>query len=106
MVVSLFVFIYLICYSKVGAGTVGSVLANRLSVNPNISLLLIEAGGQFGALSTIPLLALALQRTPSDWAFVSTSQKHSSRGLYDNVSITLMQSLSWLCKCIMLRFVL
>lgn len=69
-----------------GAGTAGSVLANRLSANANVSVLLIEAGDVFGAASVVPLLATTLQQTSSDWAFRTTPQKYSSRGLINNVS--------------------
>ncbi|XP_038121670.1 neither inactivation nor afterpotential protein G [Culex quinquefasciatus] len=68
----------------VGAGTAGSVLANRLSANANVSVLLIEAGDVFGAASVVPLLATTLQQTSSDWAFRTTPQKYSSRGLINN----------------------
>lgn len=63
----------------------GSVLANRLSENENISVLLIEAGQQFGPLSIIPLLAVTLQKGKEDWAFETTSQKFSSKGLHNQV---------------------
>ncbi|XP_058449737.1 neither inactivation nor afterpotential protein G [Malaya genurostris] len=68
----------------VGAGTAGCVLANRLSANSNNSVLLIEAGDVFGAASIIPLLSTTMQQTQYDWAFRTTPQKYSSRGLIDN----------------------
>ncbi|XP_050083407.1 neither inactivation nor afterpotential protein G [Anopheles aquasalis] len=71
-------------YIIVGAGTAGCVLANRLSRNPNVTVLLIEAGGTFGAASIVPLMSTAMQGTKYDWAFRTTPQKYSSHGLDDN----------------------
>ncbi|XP_062563726.1 neither inactivation nor afterpotential protein G-like [Armigeres subalbatus] len=68
----------------VGAGTAGCVLANRLSVNPNVTVLLVEAGDIFGATSIVPLFSTAMQQTSYDWAFRTTPQKYSSHGLINN----------------------
>uniref|UniRef100_A0A182J0V1 Glucose-methanol-choline oxidoreductase N-terminal domain-containing protein n=1 Tax=Anopheles atroparvus TaxID=41427 RepID=A0A182J0V1_ANOAO len=68
----------------VGAGTAGCVLANRLSANPNVTVLLVEAGDTFGAASIIPLISTAMQGTKYDWAFRTTPQKYSSHGLVNN----------------------
>lgn len=69
----------------IGGGTAGSVLANRLSSNENVSVLLIEAGNTFGLLSQIPLLATQMQKTRTDWQFSTTSQVYSSKGCINQV---------------------
>uniref|UniRef100_A0A1Y9H2T1 Glucose-methanol-choline oxidoreductase N-terminal domain-containing protein n=1 Tax=Anopheles dirus TaxID=7168 RepID=A0A1Y9H2T1_9DIPT len=71
-------------YIIVGAGTAGCVLANKLSENPNVTVLLVEAGDTFGAASIIPLISTAMQGTKYDWAFRTTPQKYSSFGLGNN----------------------
>lgn len=72
-------------YIIVGSGTAGSVLANRLSANSSITVLLVEAGGFFGLLSKVPLLATFQQRTNVDWQFESTEQQFSSGGFLGKV---------------------
>jgi choline dehydrogenase len=55
-------------YVIVGAGSAGCVLANRLSEDPDASVLLIEAGGpDSGDLVHIPAAFSALYRTAQDW---------------------------------------
>ncbi|XP_058116294.1 neither inactivation nor afterpotential protein G [Anopheles ziemanni] len=71
-------------YIIVGGGTAGCVLANRLSADPNVTVLLVEAGDNFGAASIIPLISTAMQGTKYDWAFRTTPQKYSSHGLGNN----------------------
>lgn len=58
-------------YVIVGAGSAGCVLANRLSENPNNSVLLLEAGPRNSDLMLkIPAaMAVNLQRTKHNWAF-------------------------------------
>jgi choline dehydrogenase len=52
----------------VGAGTAGSVLASRLSEDPDRSVLLLEAGPKARRLETrIPAAFSKLYRTPLDW---------------------------------------
>lgn len=57
-------------YIIIGAGSSGCVLAERLSRNPRISVLLLEAGGRdTSPLIHIPLAATALQRSQFDWGY-------------------------------------
>ncbi|XP_068085272.1 uncharacterized protein [Anabrus simplex] len=73
-------------YVIVGGGTAGCVLAARLSADPNRSVLLVEAGHEFGWVSTIPLAAPLLQNTVHDWSYRTTPQLFSSWGLQDQTS--------------------
>lgn len=73
-------------YIIVGAGSAGSVLANRLSEDENTSVLLLEAGGNENALSDMPIAWQMLQRTDFDWAYETVPQKHSCFGFKGNSS--------------------
>ncbi|KAK5638077.1 hypothetical protein RI129_012372 [Pyrocoelia pectoralis] len=53
----------------VGAGTAGSVVANRLSENPNWRILVLEAGTYPSADSEVPSLTFHLQNTDEDWQY-------------------------------------
>jgi choline dehydrogenase len=55
-------------YVIVGAGSAGCVLANRLSEDPDVSVLLIEAGGpDTNELVHLPAAFSALYRSAQDW---------------------------------------
>lgn len=74
-------------YIIVGGGTAGCVLANRLSFNQSVTVLLIEAGRLFGPLSIIPVTTTMMQGTNVDWSFKTVPQKYSSKGLFNNQQI-------------------
>lgn len=66
----------------VGAGSAGSVIANRLSEHPQWKVLLIEAGPDPPVESEIPSLSMALQRHPNyDWSYYTESSEHACRGM-------------------------
>ena len=68
-------------YIVVGAGSAGSVLANRLSEDPTVSVLLLEAGGNENLISDIPIAYQLLQKTKLDWAYQTVAQRHACLGL-------------------------
>ncbi|XP_076377771.1 glucose dehydrogenase [FAD, quinone]-like [Megalopta genalis] len=53
----------------IGAGSAGSVIANRLSENENWSVLLVEAGPNEPEISDMPLATSILELSPLDWQF-------------------------------------
>ncbi|KAJ6483114.1 aryl-alcohol oxidase-like protein [Mycena sanguinolenta] len=60
----------------VGGGNAGSVLANRLSENADVSVLLLEAGGAYENAHSahIPFLCVTLGATEVDWGYKITPQ--------------------------------
>ena len=63
-------------YIVVGAGSAGSVIANRLSANPEVSVCLIEAGPTDNTpLISTPLGLMLLAKNPRyNWLYQSTAQ--------------------------------
>ncbi|XP_029053099.1 neither inactivation nor afterpotential protein G isoform X1 [Osmia bicornis bicornis] len=72
-------------YIIVGAGTAGCVVALRLSEALNVTVLLVEAGGYFGWVSSVPILAPVMQGTEVDWSFSTEPQMFSSRGFWNHI---------------------
>jgi choline dehydrogenase len=71
-------------YIVVGAGSAGCVLAARLSADPAVRVLLVEAGGSDGRREVrIPAAFSKLFRGPQDWAYVTEPQREmAARELY------------------------
>ncbi|CAG9836472.1 unnamed protein product [Diabrotica balteata] len=53
----------------IGAGSAGSVVANRLSANPNWTVLALEAGINENFFNDIPVTAWFQSKYPYDWGF-------------------------------------
>lgn len=66
-------------YIVVGGGTSGLVVANRLSENPNVSVLIIEAGGSVlnnSNVTDVDGYGLAFG-TDIDWQYETTNQSYA-----------------------------
>lgn len=66
-------------YIVIGAGSAGSVIAARLSEDADVSVLLIEAGGESGIKHSIPAACGDVQLVDGDWQLKTTPQEHSHR---------------------------
>ncbi|MFL5885144.1 MAG: GMC family oxidoreductase [Thermoleophilaceae bacterium] len=71
-------------YVIVGAGSAGCVLANRLTEDPDVSVLLIEAGGpDVNDFVHIPATFSALYRSAQDWDHATGYEPHcNNRRVY------------------------
>ena len=67
----------------VGAGSAGCVIANRLSEDPKVKVLLLEAGGSENSVTDVPQSIFMIQQTPIDWQYRIMPQKRSCFGIKD-----------------------
>lgn len=69
----------------VGAGSAGSVIANRLTEITGWKVLLIEAGGNENFFSDIPIFAPFLSLTPMNWGYNSVPEMRACKDLRGKV---------------------
>ncbi|MDX2247252.1 MAG: GMC family oxidoreductase N-terminal domain-containing protein [Bacteroidia bacterium] len=70
-------------YIIIGGGTAGCVLAYRLTEDPNIRVLMVEAGGKDKSrLMRIPAAFSKLFKTEFDWNYSTPPQPHSANRSY------------------------
>ena len=75
-------------YIIIGGGSAGCVLANRLSTNPNVTVLLIEAGGMdTHQYIHTPWTFGKLQLSSLDWQYVTVPQKNSHQAMIKQKSL-------------------
>ncbi|XP_014203589.1 glucose dehydrogenase [FAD, quinone] [Copidosoma floridanum] len=67
----------------VGAGSAGAVVANRLTENPEWSLLLLEAGGHETEITDVPILSLYLHKSKLDWKYRTQPQDSACQAMED-----------------------
>ena len=62
-------------YIVVGSGSAGAVIANRLTEDRNINVLLLEAGGAQNNIADMTGLAPSLVGTEADWQYRTVPQR-------------------------------
>ncbi|OXA60509.1 Glucose dehydrogenase [FAD, quinone] [Folsomia candida] len=70
----------------VGGGSAGAVISARLSENPAVTVLLIEAGGNEPVTSTVPWFHAVLPGSDLDWKFRTVPQTDILLGYENQVS--------------------
>ena len=68
-------------YIVIGGGSGGSVMAARLSEDPSVSVLLLEAGVTENVVTDVPMAAIILQKSPLDWGYETEPQDKACFGM-------------------------
>uniref|UniRef100_A0A023FQ70 Putative conserved secreted protein n=1 Tax=Amblyomma cajennense TaxID=34607 RepID=A0A023FQ70_AMBCJ len=74
-------------YVVVGAGSAGSVVANRLSASGNYTVLLLEAGGEETPDLMVPFNAPFASNENNSWLYVTVPQRNSCLSFPGNVAV-------------------
>lgn len=69
----------------IGSGPSGSALANRLTENPNINVLLLESGEEASFIADIPVAAGALEFMSYNYGYKSQPQPGFCKGTEANI---------------------
>ena len=69
----------------VGGGSAGSVVAARLSEDPNVKVLLLEAGPDPPFFNSVPVIGSFLQKTGYDWSYETVPQKNACLAMKNRV---------------------
>ncbi|XP_018330741.1 glucose dehydrogenase [FAD, quinone]-like [Agrilus planipennis] len=77
-------FLHQFDFIVVGAGVAGSVVANRLTENPDWNVLLIEAGHLERHYMNIPACALGLQETAANWDYQTVSSSKACQAMKEH----------------------
>lgn len=64
----------------IGGGSAGCVVTNRLSENPDWSVLLLEAGKEENFLTDIPLMAAFQSSTGYNWGYKTERMENACHG--------------------------
>jgi len=67
----------------IGGGSAGSVVVNRLTENPDWSVLLLEAGGHETEITDVPILSLYLHKSKVDWKYRTQPQNSACQAMVD-----------------------
>lgn len=68
----------------IGGGSAGAVVANRLTENPKVNVLLLEAGPDENEITDVPSLAAYLQLSNLDWAYKTEPSNLACLGMVNN----------------------
>jgi choline dehydrogenase-like flavoprotein len=70
--------------SSVQGGSAGAVVANRLTENPKVNVLLLEAGPDENEVTDVPSLAAYLQLSNLDWSYKTEPLNTACLGMVNN----------------------
>jgi choline dehydrogenase-like flavoprotein len=71
-------------YVVIGSGSAGAVVASRLTENPQINVLLLEAGGPQNVITDMPGATPALVGTDVDWQYKTVPQTEIGQAFIDH----------------------